>query len=76
MSDTEQPPPWVLVARNLLIAWGVFETRQACSDFADQRGQPRDAMDTIPLGYVDLEQADRTEGAGSQARSSRLPYVG
>jgi hypothetical protein len=55
MSDTAKPPRWVLVARNLLIARGVFESKQACWDFADQRGLPRDAMDTIPLGYVHLE---------------------
>ena len=54
-------PRWVLISQNMLIAWGVFESKQACWDFADRRGLPRDAMDTIPVGYVDLDRPPKRD---------------
>jgi hypothetical protein len=54
MTEREIPNPdpvtsWVLVARNLMGAYGVFGSEKDAWDFARRQNLPLDRMDTVPL---------------------------
>jgi hypothetical protein len=53
-ADQDKPiPRWIIAARNMMAAHGVFPSEAEAWRFARARGLPFAAIDTIPLGRAD-----------------------
>jgi hypothetical protein len=49
---------WIIAARNMMAAYGVFPSEAAAWKFARERHLPLNLIDTIPLGYATDRQVD------------------
>jgi hypothetical protein len=59
-ADQDKPVPrWIICARNLFSAYGIFPSEAAAWKFARARGLPFWDIDTIPLGYPKEGELDK-----------------
>jgi hypothetical protein len=59
MIEGEFPEPdpvtsWVLVSKNLMCAYGVFNSEREAMEFGTAQNLPLDAMDTVPLVTTEM----------------------